>query len=100
MSHVLIILQAYAATIKVGNCGDLFYLSAHDKTFMPSLGKSYGYQLSDKTKGRWERDMMTDIRGRCRMVQAETAFLWFLFAAFAATSALGFLSRSRGSAMV
>jgi hypothetical protein len=75
-------------------------LGEHAKTFTPSSEKSYGYQLTDGNLDKWERDMLNDIMGRCRMVQAETAFIWFLFGAFLATAALGFMSRSRGGAMV
>ncbi|TVY84898.1 hypothetical protein LSUE1_G000329 [Lachnellula suecica] len=90
---------AFAATIKVGDCGDTSnngYLGQHAKTFEPSDVKNYGYTRDDKSLGKWEKDFINDTSSRCRMIQAETAFIWFMFAGFLATTALSFMNRSRG----
>jgi len=61
---------AFAAKLKVGSCNDILYFLESD-VFLPSLQKLEG--LSDK-------DTINVIQGRCRMAQADTAFLWLTFA--------------------
>ncbi len=46
--------------------------------------------------GKGEVNLPTNRSYRCREAQADTAFIWFAFAAFVATFALSFLSWRRG----
>jgi hypothetical protein len=85
----------------VGSCVDSKYIQENAKTFAPSTFKTYGYDVDlslDKPKNdqRYNVDWTNDIESRCRMVQAETAFIWFMVAGFLATAVLSFMSRSRG----
>lgn len=77
--------------MKVGSCTDLIYLSDHAKTISPSHQKSYS-----GNEGQAEHNALNDVEGRCREVQATTAFLWFLFACFAVTVGLSFMSKGKG----
>jgi len=79
-----------AVIIKTGNCTDGVYLYYHQGTFEPSSRKLYG----DDTGKKWEEDFANDTIGRCREVQATTAFVWFLASVFMVTLALGFKQRT------
>jgi len=61
----------------------------HAKIFVPSIFKYAGESTKD-----YERDFVNDTIGRCRMIQAETAFIWFLAGAFIVTLALSFMHKS------
>ncbi|RDL35040.1 uncharacterized protein BP5553_06971 [Venustampulla echinocandica] len=92
---------AYAAKVGAGSCTDETYkgyLVKHFDLFRPSIYKEYHTTDVDKRAGLIE----DDIHGRCREFQANTAFIWFMFACFVGTFALGFLAKSgrRGGAMV
>jgi len=50
--------------------------------------------------GDWIAYGSADDHKRCREVQAGTAFMWFLFASFAAALVLGFLAFRRGGGSV
>lgn len=80
--------------MKVGSCtdtSDFGYLSKHTKTFLPSIYKFYS-----ENEKKAEKMAINDVEGRCREAQATTAFLWFLFACFAVTVGLSFVSKSKG----
>ncbi|KAH8821650.1 marvel domain-containing protein [Xylogone sp. PMI_703] len=83
---------AFAAIIKVGNCNDDSPFGYLDKKiFFPSDSKIYPGH-SDKDRAR---EALADIKSRCRECQADTAFLWFAFACFAATAVISVMGRSR-----
>ncbi|KAG9235510.1 marvel domain-containing protein [Amylocarpus encephaloides] len=95
---------AYAAKVGVGNCGDITkdstidsYMGKHLNMFRSSKYKDY----DGNAEQRFQKSL-DDIGSRCRIFQAETAFLWFMSVCFVVTLALTFLSRSgkRGGAMV
>jgi hypothetical protein len=88
-------LQAYAATIKVGNCADIYYLADHDNPFAPSANKIYPGVGGDEKK--YARAVLDDATTRCRETQASTAFIWFLAACFVGTLAVSFMGRKKGS---
>lgn len=79
-----------AVIIKTGSCTDGVYLYYHQGTFEPSSQKLYG----DDSGTKWEEDFANDTIGRCREVQATTAFVWFLASVFMVTLALGFKQRT------
>jgi hypothetical protein len=91
----MVLFQAYAATLKVGNCTDEDgYLTDHAKTLAPSLNKVYSGVGSNRDK--YAKAFVNDTEGRCREAQATTAFLWFLFACFAVTVGLSFMNKGKG----
>ena len=77
--------------MKVGSCTNLLYLYDHQKTIDPSLEKFYS-----NNQKKAVQMALDDLEGRCRELQASTAFLWFLFACFAVTVGLSFVSRGKG----
>jgi hypothetical protein len=82
-----------AVTFKVGKCHDTSqfgYLAHHFKSFAPSDQKEFdSVQQYDNT-----------VFSRCEMAQAGTAFVWFTFAAAAASLALSFLVKRKGSSSI
>jgi len=82
---------AFAATIKVGSCTDGLYLYDHQNTFLPSDQK-----IENEEYFQGDAAALNDLEKRCRMVQADTAFLWFAFAASAAAVVLSNMSRKSG----
>ncbi|KAH8798948.1 marvel domain-containing protein [Hyaloscypha sp. PMI_1271] len=76
---------AFAIQTKAGSCTDLDYLTDHAKLFAAD---------ANKFAGKSENDVIQDTQNRCRMVQAETAFVWFLFGAFVVTLALSFMQKT------
>jgi hypothetical protein len=78
--------QAFAASIKVGNCSNLLYYATID-TFAPS---------EQKWSTGQDGDLLNDVQNRCRMTQADTAFLWFTAACATAAVALSFMSHKSG----
>jgi len=92
---------AFAVTIKVGSCADQSddgYLARHLGTFAPSLNK---YD-NDNNANQEATDLTNDTISRCRMIQADTAFIWFLSGCFLVTVVLSFLNKSskRGGSLV
>ncbi|PQE22296.1 non-classical export protein [Rutstroemia sp. NJR-2017a WRK4] len=83
---------AYAATIKVGNCNNLVYLSQHENPFSFSADKTF-----DVSQSKLAKAVLDDITTRCRETQASTAFLWFLAACFVGTFVMSLMGRKRGS---
>jgi hypothetical protein len=66
------------------------YIWKHLDPFQPSKNKNYGYGSDDdRTKAAYE-----DIAGRCRIFQAETAFIWFMFALFCVSIGLTFIHKT------
>ncbi|KAH6684167.1 marvel domain-containing protein [Halenospora varia] len=97
---------AYAVKVGVGSCAETVsrtsngYLDKHAKLFPPSI---YKHVILGKDGFSYDQDkFIEDTRGRCRMFQADTAFLWFMFATFAVTLALTFFQKSgkRGGGIV
>jgi len=84
---------AFAAEVKTGDCTSQEYLSGSLwKVIRTSPDKSYND----------DQAVLADATARCRMVQADTAFIWILFICFLGTVALAFFSKSsrRGGAIV
>ncbi|KAE9374782.1 hypothetical protein N431DRAFT_455509 [Stipitochalara longipes BDJ] len=82
------------AAVKTGNCTDAYYLAGSIwKVIQVSNFKDYHGDTSAA---------LNDVFSRCRMAQADTAFLWILFILFLVTVGLTFMSRSskRGGALV
>ncbi|KAH8683307.1 marvel domain-containing protein [Tricladium varicosporioides] len=98
---------AYAVKVGVGSCGDVResydnYIVKHAKLFLPFI---YKHIVIDSKTQRYSADeakTLEDTQGRCRMFQADTAFLWFMFATFAVTLTLTFFQKSgkRGGGIV
>ncbi len=67
--------------------------------FAPSVFK-YAKDANDQSKLVQEFD--ADYTNRCRMIQAEAAFIWFMFGCFLVTLALSFTNKTtkRGGAIV
>ncbi|PMD43660.1 hypothetical protein L207DRAFT_564297 [Hyaloscypha variabilis F] len=85
---------AFAAEVKTGDCTDVYYLAGSIwKVIQVSQYKNYNDDVNAATN---------DIISRCRMAQADTAFLWILFIFYLLTVGLTFMSRSskRGGALV
>lgn len=83
----------------MGNCAEdkmngKTYPDRHYDLFRVS---KYKYTNQDS-----QRTADDDFIGRCRSIQADTAFIWFMFGMVAVTVALGIFSKSgkRGGAMV
>jgi hypothetical protein len=81
--------------MKVGSCTNAIYLSDNAKTVAPSQYKAYPGNEQQIAKA-----FINDVEGRCREIQATTAFLWFLFACFAVTVGLSFMSRGKGGGSI
>ena len=81
--------------MRVGNCSDIFYLEKSYGVFGQSLRKLYDTTKEEKHVRR----ALADTESRCRIAQADTAFIWFAFAAFLVTIGLAFVHRGgkRGS---
>ncbi|KAA8572457.1 hypothetical protein MFRU_003g03220 [Monilinia fructicola] len=77
---------AYAATIKVGSCSNIDYLSNHNNPFVPGPGKTYPSAQA----------AFDDVKARCQETQASTAFIWFTTACFIGTTVIHFLGSKRG----
>lgn len=93
---------AYAVTLKVGNCADhsdFGYLSHHLKTFQPST-KKFDDQYNGHNLNHIAQLTLNDTIARCRMAQADTAFLWFSFACAAGCVVLSFFVQKRGSSSI
>ncbi|TAQ90397.1 hypothetical protein B7494_g1226 [Chlorociboria aeruginascens] len=87
---------AYAATLKVGSCTNGQYLYDHAKMILPSHDKIYHGSNKQQVS-----EALSDVEGRCKELQASTAFLWFTFACFAGTIVTGFLGgKGRGSSSI
>ena len=68
----------------------MYYVTAHN-VYFPSEDKHYGnYDDVDE----YEQAVIKDVVNRCRMVQADTAFIFFLFGLFLLTSVLVFFQRT------
>jgi hypothetical protein len=63
----------------------------HQNTFLPSDQK-----IENEEYFQGDAAALNDLEKRCRMVQADTAFLWFAFAASAAAVVLSNISRKSG----
>lgn len=91
---------AMAVTFKVGNCSDwnfpegYMWKMAAEKNGGPF--NTSAWKTSDNSIKRTQ----DDLTGRCMMAQADTAFVWFAFAAAAAALALSFLVKRRGSSSI
>lgn len=98
---ILIHTQAIAAVIKVGSCSDCQFVAVRDNRYYFS-----GYASQEAFRPAYivdysQKKTLDNIKYRCRMTQADVAIVWFLFATFAATSALHFTSkRGRGNSIV
>ncbi|TVY41928.1 hypothetical protein LSUB1_G000798 [Lachnellula subtilissima] len=57
--------------------------------------KNYGIDPT-KHQDKYAKAVLADDTYRCQILQAETAFVWFLFACFLGTTALSFTMRSKG----
>lgn len=95
--------KAFAIQVKIGDCGDVSdsgYVSKHVKLFGPSVDKYL--QKDNGNTGAYERDFKADCTYRCRLIQANTALIWFLFGTFLITLALSFTNKTtkRGGALV
>jgi hypothetical protein len=92
--------QAFAVTIKVGSCTDILYLNGHSNPFAPSQDKVFP-GVGDNAE-KYAKAILDDATYRCRMSQADTAIIWFLFGTFLAALVLSFVGRSgkRGGAIV
>ncbi|KAF8862051.1 hypothetical protein BDZ45DRAFT_687065 [Acephala macrosclerotiorum] len=94
---------AFAIKVKVGDCSDVSdfgYIAKHVTLFGPSV---YKYLEKDTgNTGAYERDFDADCTYRCRLIQANTALIWFLFGTFLVTLALSFTNKTtkRGGALV
>jgi len=86
---------AMAVTFKVGGCTDLDYIDKH-ATFGANPDQAKFYNGDTFSNGKY----IDDVEARCRMSQADTAFVWFTFAAAAGALALSFMVRSRGSSSI
>ncbi|TVY44469.1 hypothetical protein LOCC1_G003404 [Lachnellula occidentalis] len=87
---------AFAIKLKVGNCSDIVYLGDHSTLFSPDTNKNFGVNPNKDLK-KYEKAALADLTYRCQLLQADTAFVWFLFACFLGTTALSFTMRSKGS---
>ncbi|KAH7321730.1 marvel domain-containing protein [Rhexocercosporidium sp. MPI-PUGE-AT-0058] len=90
---------AFAIKTKVGDCTKEDYLNKHISLFTPSIRKLYG----NATGKKWAKKFVEDTENRCRIIQADTALVWILFACFLITAALSFVngrSTKRGGGMV
>lgn len=95
--------QAFAIKVKVGDCGDssdFGYLSEHINIFAPNPDKYLDDYVNNQKK--FVREYTDDTISRCRMVQANTALIWFMFGCFVVTLVLSFTNKTtkRGGAMV
>ncbi|TVY21246.1 hypothetical protein LARI1_G000301 [Lachnellula arida] len=86
---------AFAIQMKVGNCSDDLYLADHSNLFSPDKNKNFGIN-PNKDPEKYAKAVLADGTYRCQLLQADTAFVWFLFACFLATTALSFTMRSKG----
>lgn len=86
-AQLILFLEAFAATLKVGNCTNEFYLADHQKTFFASDQK-YAFLSTKQAEN--------DVISRCRMSQADTALIWFTLACAAGAVALSFMSHKSG----
>lgn len=75
--------QAYAAKLGVHSCSSTPYTS---NNVIINGGINHDHKISSTV----------NLGNRCREAQADTAFIWFAFAAFAASAALSLLSWRRG----
>jgi len=82
---LLINLQAFAAEVKAGDCTSFDYWAKIQKVLAFSDNKIYNSDSEDYIRNL--------IIARCRMEQADTAFLWILFIFFIGTVALSFSSK-------
>ncbi|KAH8600860.1 marvel domain-containing protein [Bisporella sp. PMI_857] len=90
---------AFAATIKVGDCGDKSvtgYLLEHYKTFGADPNSDRFKTIKNGKIELLGGKYLDDMSSRCRMVQADTALLWFTFACVLAATILGSLGSRRG----
>lgn len=79
-------LKAYAAKVRTGDCTDfLGYIQTLNGVINVSDLKNYNNS---------EQAAVNDATARCRMVQAETAFLWILVVCYVGTIVLAFFGRS------
>ncbi|CAG8974971.1 hypothetical protein HYALB_00012094 [Hymenoscyphus albidus] len=90
---------AFAVKTGVGSCSDGrlsldTYLNKHVNLFRPSQLKF--------TNDSSRKDIFNELTSRCRMVQADTAFIWLMFGMVVVTAALSIFGKSgkRGGAIV
>lgn len=83
----------------MGSCSDD---RLRDDTYLRRHLNLFRYSIYKYSSESSESAAANDLMGRCRMVQADTAFLWFMFGMVAVTVALGIFGKSgkRGGAMV
>ncbi|RDW70016.1 hypothetical protein BP5796_08413 [Coleophoma crateriformis] len=80
----------FAVSAQIGSCSDQYYVASR-QIFRVGLYYHQSMKASQYLKL---------LESRCRMVQADTTFLWILFACFVATAVLGLAggrSKGRGS---
>jgi len=81
---------AFSAKIKSGSCTNGYYLEAIGDTILPSGDKNY----YGNNQQQIDDNVVKDIESRCRLAQADEAFLWIAVICFIATAVLGFLGKS------
>jgi len=87
---------AMAVTFKAGSCTDDDYIGSHSSTFGANQDQAKFFNGDTFSTSKY----IADLEARCRMSQADTAFVWFTFAAAVGALALSFMVKSRGSSSI